>query len=264
MTPERLEYNVIANPRSERVKAVAKLSRRSVRYREQRFLVEGPQSVREALKQPALVQEIYYTERGRDSYQEIYQLAQKTAKPLFQATEAVLDKMSPDAAHQGWLLVYAMEESDAPSTINLAIYLEEVKDPGNVGTIIRVADAVGADAVFLSNECVDIYNSKVIRSTAGSLFHLPLVQNYNLDDVLALGLRSIVADGYAQHDIFHDKQLDQPTLWIFGNEAHGVSQEALSKADCSLAIPMFGDAESLNVATAATVCLYASCREQRL
>lgn len=146
---------------------------------------------------------------------------------------------------------------------------EEVRDPGNLGTIIRAADAAGADAVVLTGRTVDPYNPKVVRATTGSLFHLPVSVGGELEDVVerahAAGLTVLAADVKGD-DLLQARAegvLAQPTAWLFGNEARGLEEPALELADHVLKLPIFGRAESLNLATAASVCLYESAFTQR-
>ena len=146
--------------------------------------------------------------------------------------------------------------------------LAEAQDPGNAGTIIRTADAAGADAVVLVRGSVDATNPKVVRSTAGSLFHLPVLTGAGLGEVLealdGAGLAVLAADGNGPVNLFDaDELLARPCAWLFGNEARGLAPEALERAEAVVSVPVLGAAESLNVAAAAAVCLYASVRAQR-
>jgi TrmH family RNA methyltransferase len=151
----------------------------------------------------------------------------------------------------------------------LVAILEEVRDPGNAGTIIRAADAAGADAVIFSGRTVDLYNPKVVRSSTGSIFHLPVAVGADLGNVLerarAAGLSVIAADvkGDDLLSARNDGVLAQPTAWLFGNEAHGLPDEQLELADRVVTVPIYGHAESMNLATAASVCLYESAFAQR-
>ncbi len=149
----------------------------------------------------------------------------------------------------------------------LVVILEEVRDPGNAGTIIRAADAAGADAVILSGRSVDLYNPKVVRSTTGSLFHLPVAVGVELPAVLdrarAVGMQVIAADIKGDDLLAARDSLAAPTAWLFGNEARGLSDELLALADRAIAVPIYGRAESMNLATAASVCLYESAFAQR-
>ena len=147
--------------------------------------------------------------------------------------------------------------------------LEEVRDPGNAGTIIRAADAAGADAVILTGRTVDPYNPKVVRASTGSIFHIPIAVDVELEDVARLvqsaGLQLVAADIKGEDLLLAraDGTLAKPTAWLFGNEAQGLAGEEKALADHRVAVPVYGAAESLNLGTAATVCLYASARAQR-
>jgi len=144
-----------------------------------------------------------------------------------------------------------------------------VRDPGNLGTIIRAADAAGADAVVLTGRTVDLYNPKVVRSTTGSLYHLPISVGGDLEEVVTrvhgAGMQVIAADVKGDDLLAARAEgvLERPTAWLFGNEARGLEDSALALADRALRLPIFGRAESLNLATAASVCLYESAFAQR-
>jgi TrmH family RNA methyltransferase len=151
----------------------------------------------------------------------------------------------------------------------LVAVLANVRDPGNAGTVLRTADAAGADGVIFTAASVDPYNSKCVRSSAGSLFHLPVVTGAEpaaaAAALRAAGLRVLAADGSAGHvlDAPGGPDLAAPTAWLFGNEAWGLPAGLLALADESVAVPIYGRAESLNLAAAAAVCLYASAARQR-
>jgi TrmH family RNA methyltransferase len=149
----------------------------------------------------------------------------------------------------------------------LVALLANVRDPGNAGTVLRTADAAGADGVIFAAASVDPYNSKCVRSSAGSLFHLPVVCGVPLEEAIAglraAGLQVVAADGSATGflDGPGGPDLTRPTAWLFGNEAWGLPAELLALADAVAAVPIYGRAESLNLAAAAAVCLYASARQ---
>ena len=154
----------------------------------------------------------------------------------------------------------------ASPTVRLVAVLVDVADPGNAGTVIRVADAAGADAVILAGDSVDPHNGKCVRASAGSLFHPPVARERDVARVLAAcraaGLRLLGAHGYAETEL-PALPLDEPVAWVFGNEAHGLPAEVLDAVDETVRIPIYGGAESLNLATAAAVCLYGSAMAQR-
>lgn len=186
------------------------------------------------------------------------------------ASDEVLAAMSDSVTGQGILIVAALPQSVGlrrvleTDEVRLAPVLCRVQDPGNAGTILRAADAAGADAVLLTAGSVDPFNPKVVRSTAGSIFHLPVVTGADPADAVgalrAAGLQVWAADGYAEHTLttLAPEALGAPTAWLLGNEAQGLSAEERALADQAVAVPLYGEAESLNVGTAATVCLYAS------
>ena len=154
---------------------------------------------------------------------------------------------------------------------HLVALLANVRDPGNAGTVLRTADAAGAQAVVFADASVDPYNGKCVRASAGSLFHLPVVAGARLEDAVAAmraaGLRIVAADGRAGRSLDDpdvQARLSEPTAWMFGNEAWGLPPDLVALADEPVAVPIYGRAESLNLAAAAAVCLYASARVQRV
>jgi RNA methyltransferase, TrmH family len=145
-----------------------------------------------------------------------------------------------------------------------------IADPGNAGTVIRVADAAGADAVVLAGDTVDPHNGKAVRASTGSVFHLPLARERDtlaaVEACRAAGLTLLAADGRGELDL-HDPAtapvLAGPVAWILGGEAHGVPAEIAARADHRVRVPIHGRAESLNLASAAAICLYASVAARR-
>jgi RNA methyltransferase, TrmH family len=148
----------------------------------------------------------------------------------------------------------------------LVAVLVEVSDPGNAGTVIRTADAAGADAVLIAGNAVDPHNGKCVRASAGSLFHLPIATHRSVAGTIAAardaGLRVLAATAGGRLDL-DDAPLDGRTAWLFGSEAHGLDAATLAAADDTVRVPIYGRAESLNLATAAAICLYASARANR-
>ena len=265
---------MIDNPRSPRIRAVAKLSRRAARQETGLFLLEGPQAVGEALAwRPELLVEFFATPTALERYPAVSAAAEKAGLEVEFVTEDVLEALADTVTPQGVVAVCrqfptALKDVFAEPPRLLAI-LEEVRDPGNLGTIIRAADSAGADAVVLTGRSVDLYNPKVVRSTTGSIFHLPVSIDADLSDVVrrsrAAGLRVLAADvkGESLLDVRRDGVLGEPTAWLFGNEARGLEDELLGLADRAVTVPIFGHAESMNLATAASVCLYESAFAQR-
>lgn len=265
---------MLENPRSPRVRAVAKLTKRSARTETGTFLLEGPQAVREALAYlPGSLVDLYVTPTAWDKHSDLRAAAAREGVRETFASEAVLQAMADTVTPQGVIAVARQAPAQLSDvfdgTPKLIAICEQVRDPGNLGTIIRAADATGADAVILTGRTVDPYNPKVVRSTTGSLFHLPVVVDVELPEVIAAsraaGLRIIAADVKGD-DLLEARgtgMLAEPTAWLFGNEARGLEDDALASADTALMLPIFGQAESLNLATAASVCLYESAFAQR-
>jgi TrmH family RNA methyltransferase len=265
---------VLENPRSPRVRAVAKLTKRSARAETGLYLLEGPQAVREALTySPGAIVELFATPVGWEKHPDIRAKAVDAHIEVEHVTEYVLNAMADTVTPQGLVAVVRQTPTSVrdifAASPRLVAICEEVRDPGNLGTIIRAADAAGADAVVLTGRTVDPYNPKVVRATTGSLFHLPVSVGAELSDVVkkahAAGLRILAADVKGD-DLLRARAegvLAEPTAWLFGNEARGLEDEALAQADQVLKLPIFGRAESLNLATAASVCLYESAFAQR-
>jgi TrmH family RNA methyltransferase len=265
---------MLENPRSPRVRAVAKLARKAARADSGMFLLEGPQAVSEALTfRPELLSELYGTPTALERHPDIAEAASAAGVDLEFVSEEVLETMADTVTPQGFVAVCkqfptAVKDIIAAAPKLIAI-LEEVRDPGNAGTIIRAADAAGADAVILTGRSVDLYNPKVVRASTGSIFHVPVAVGASLDDVRdrvrAAGLTIIAADikGDDLLDARNAGALDGPTAWLFGNEARGLPDDALGLADRAITVPIYGHAESMNLATAASVCLYESAFAQR-
>ncbi len=265
---------MLDNPRSPRVRAVAKLAKRTARAETGLFLLEGPQAVAEALTyRPELVVELYSTPTALERYTDIAETAIDAGVDVEFVTEHVLDAMADTMTPHGFVAVCHQFPTSVKNIFaakpKLIAILEEVRDPGNAGTIIRAADAAGADAVIFTGRSVDIYNPKVVRSSTGSIFHLPVAMAATLEDVRdrvrAAGLQLLAADvkGEDLLSARNEGLLVSPTAWLFGNEARGLSDENLALADRAITVPMYGQAESMNLATAASVCLYESAFAQR-
>ena len=265
---------MIDNPRSPRVRAVAKLAKREARSQTGLFLLEGPQAVSEALTfRPELIVDLFATPTALERHPAIASAAADTDLEVEFVTEQVLEAMADTVTPQGVVAVCRQFPTSVKDILagqpKLIAILEEVRDPGNAGTIIRAADAAGADAVIFTGRSVDLYNPKVVRATTGSLFHLPVAVDNELESVIertkAVGVQVIAADIKGADLLAARKAgaLASPTAWLFGNEARGLSDEHYALADWVITVPIYGHAESMNLATAASVCLYESAFAQR-
>lgn len=258
---------MLSNPRADRVSAVRALAKRSVRTRTGRFVVEGPQGVREAVRHaPERVVDVYATLAAADRYgTDILEPARSAGRHVHEVSEEVLAAMADADTPQGVIAVV----TDTMPTLQdlleadprLLVFLTHVRDPGNLGTVIRAADAAGADGVLISASSVDLTSPKVVRSTAGSLFHLPVVRGLpieaSLRELRERGIRTLAADGHGT-DLLPDTDLSGPHAWVLGNEAWGLPEEVRTACDAVVRVPIYGRAESLNLAMAATICVYAS------
>ncbi len=261
-----MSLNGPTSVKSDRVGAVRRLSNRSFRSKVQRFLAEGPQAVREAVSfRPEAVDELFVVPESGEAVARIAEQAASAGLRVTEVPEQVLLAMTETVHPQGIAAVCRFLDTDLSDILpgaRLVIVLHEVRDPGNAGTILRTADAAGADAVIFAGDSVDPYNGKCVRSTAGSLFHVPFARA-DLADVLqrgqGSGLQVLAATGTGDRDLQQMQRtggLATATMWVFGNEARGLPEGVT--ADAQVAIPVWGQAESLNLASAAAVCVYAS------
>ena len=234
--------------------------------------------MREALGSPGLVVEVFATADASARHDGLRRLAVDARVSWHETSDDVVQTISATVHPQG--LVAVCRVVDVPLAtalattpareLRLAVVGVHVSDPGNAGTVVRCADAAGADAVVFCGNGVDPYNPKAVRASVGSLFHVPLALEADpaaaVAALRAAGLQVLAADGAAALDLDGAEEgglLSAPTAWLFGNEAHGLGPAVLELADTAVAVPMYGRAESLNLATAAAVCLYASARAQR-
>lgn len=232
--------------------------------------MEGPQGVREAVRfAPERILDLYVTAEAAQRYAEFVDPAREAGVFVHEASDEVLAAMCDADTPQGTAAVVEWAPSDLDSVLasapRLLVLLTHVRDPGNLGTVIRGADAAGADAVLISDASVDVTAPKVVRSTAGSIFHLPVVTGLDIDETLAAldaaGIRRLAADGVGERTI-DDTDLTGPHAWVMGNEAWGLEPQTRQACDEVVRVPIHGHAESLNLAMATTICLYASARQQ--
>jgi TrmH family RNA methyltransferase len=256
---------VITSLRNPKVAAAVKLKKRAVREQERRFLVEGAQAVAEALEHPLGLSSLFVTA----PHHPLAERARGRGVEVVHVDEGVMGKLTSTVTPQGLVGIAGFVDIElggmAESPKCVAV-LHAVRDPGNAGTVLRSADAAGADAVVFSSESVDLYNPKTVRASAGSLFHVPVVRETSTETALAdlrargCAVYAAAADGEA--DLF-DLDLSQPVAFLFGNEAWGLPAEAAALADARVRVPIQGRAESLNLAAAATVCMFEWTRQQR-
>nr|WP_080874186.1 RNA methyltransferase [Oceanobacillus timonensis] len=241
---------MITSVKNEKIKDLKKLHQRKYRKQTNTFLIEGEHLIEEALASDWTTTEIIVSEEAS-----IPEPAKNL--PVTEVTKQVFKELSFTASPQGVMAVVEIKTEEAVNG-ELVVLLDAVQDPGNAGTIIRTADAAGADSVILGSGCVDLYNDKVIRSTQGSIFHLPILHADLEEEVdqLKEANYTVWATALEQAENYKNLPVPSKTAVIFGNEGAGVKDSLLEKADERVTIPIFGKAESLNVSIAAGVLLY--------
>jgi TrmH family RNA methyltransferase len=240
-----------------------------VRIARRLFLADGPKGVEAALATPGCVVEVFATPEATQRYAALADDAASAGAAWVLVDERALASLSDSVTPAG--VVAVCQSLDRPladlltATPRLVAVCADVRDPGNAGTVIRCADAAGADLVVLAGTSVDPHNPKTVRASVGSLFHVPIaVEPDPAATVAALrrsGLTVLAAAADGEVSLFDSEApFDGPTAWLFGNEAHGLPAELAALADHRVSIPIRGRAESLNLSTAAALCLYESAR----
>lgn len=289
-----LAEQIMTNPHADRVKKLADQRTKRGQGRSGRFLIEGPQAVREAVAmEPQKVTDIYYVADQCHDHT-IIDMALQKGMYVHETSAAVMEQISPDA--QGIITSAAITSIEHhydqltdlndllhnPQSIGLLAACWQARDPGNEGTIIRTADAAGCEAVILIGDCVSPFNSKVVRSTAGSLFHIPVYQVSEEEFftwIITYHLTLCAADIHGTPEnpprtltdlLFSDEQTlltktENPLIILFGNEARGLPQDLVRRTQQSIIIPLYGQAESLNLASSVAILLYSisMARHQR-
>lgn len=237
--------------------AAVKLLRPAGRRRVGRFLAEGPNLVATAVARGCAV-EVFATTAALDRHAGLI-----GNTPVHLVTERAAKALSDTVTPAGLVAVCDVPADALPANPKLVAVPVGISEPGNAGTMIRIADAMGADAVLLAGHAVDPYNGKCLRASAGSIFHLPVVVEPDavvaVEALRAAGL-AVLATTLDDAVDLADADLSGPTAWLFGPEAHGLPAEVTALADQRVRIEMPGHAESLNVAAAAAICLYQSAR----
>jgi TrmH family RNA methyltransferase len=257
------------------VKAVRALHLRKERDETGLFVAEGLKNVTEGVEQGHAPRILLYGPEAADHplLKKALAATRAAGGEAIEVTEAILSKVSrrdnPQAVVGVFRQTFRALDQIEPQSATCWVALHRVRDPGNLGTIVRTADAAGADAVVVVGG-VDAYHGKAVRASAGSLFHLPLVLDAGWDETAAAlqraGLATFATTGRGADDLddlADDGTLTAPTAWLFGSEAAGLPEAVIAAATRRVRVPIHGRAESLNLAAAAAVCLYASARAQR-
>jgi TrmH family RNA methyltransferase len=266
-----MRYRKITSASNPRVREAITMLRAGRKRTPHVFLIEGPHLIEAALSQGAEIRSVFFSgsfaEKGEG--REILMALSTTASELFEVTGPILDRIAATETPQGIIAIgtiIPLSLGELPvGEKPLLIIIDGIQDPGNLGTIIRTSDAAGADAVILLPGTCDPFMPKTVRATAGSIFNIPVIPADRAMLLKWLGRKKIrlaVTSADAPGSVF-DAGLDLPIALVFGNEAHGVSEPVRRHADLLLRIPIYGGAESLNVATSAAICLYEVVRQQK-
>jgi TrmH family RNA methyltransferase len=255
---------VLTSGKNPKVTAAVRLKKRALREEDRRFLVEGAQAVAEALADEGRLLSLFVTE----DVDPLAVRAKEAGVEVAQVSQRVMERLTSTVTPQGVVGVapfvdVGLEHLGGSGCV---VVLHEVRDPGNAGTILRSADAAGASGVVFAGGSVDTYNPKAVRASAGSIFHVPVVREVATEHALAAlrarGSAVVAMDIQGDEDLF-ESELAASVAFVFGNEAHGLPSEILEGADHRVRVPQAGRAESLNLAAAATVCLFEWVRRGR-
>lgn len=242
-------------------KEIKKLKEKKYRIKSNKYLIEGLRFVEEAIKSKVSIDSIIFTESFKEKNPELFLKINENIK-LIQMNEALLKQLCSTENPQGIVGVINMQNKELKSG-KLVVLVDKVQDPGNMGTIIRTAHAAGAAGIVMTKGTVDIYNDKTLRSTMGSIFYIPIVEDDSLDFVKSLkkeGYKLVVSSLQGKNNFF-EENLQGKVMIAVGNEGNGVSDKVYDIADIKVKIPMPGEAESLNVAVATSIMVYEKIRQ---
>jgi len=265
-----MNYKKITSLSNQKIKELLDIKRRKDRDKNFPFLIEGPHLIETALSAGSQINDVLFSASfsSKENGQTLLKEISKHTKNIFEVSEHIIARLSDTETPQGIIAVSLCEplllEDLRPKAKALIVVIDGVQDPGNLGAIIRTSDAAAADAVILLPGTCDAFMQKAIRSTAGSIFNIPVIYA-DLQALLKwLRLNKIklaVTSLDSKRTVFEERLVVSLAL-VFGNEAHGVNKEIKSVADLLLKIPIYGHAESLNVASAAAVCIYEAVRQR--
>jgi TrmH family RNA methyltransferase len=250
-----------------RLKQLRSLATKKGREEKKKFLIEGLRLCQEAFHSDWRIETVLYTQEFVESKagKQLIDLVNQNKFPSYQIKNAVLKKLSDTKTPPGILFEVSIKEFELDSILkkNLILLLDHLQDPGNLGTLIRSADAFGFGGIILSEGTVELFNPKVVRSTMGSLFHLPILTEVNLPKIIPKLKKEnfqILSTDLEEGTDFEEVKLFSKIALIIGNETQGVSSEIFSLADEKIKIPLLGKAESLNASVAGGILMYELCR----
>ncbi len=268
MTMKYMKITSLSNPH---IREAAAVREKRSKQKPAAFVIEGVHLIEMAIASGASIQEVFFTDvfGSRKEGQRVLRLIRGKAAKLFEITEKIMRRLADTETPQGIVAVVTYPSPTLDKlplkSEPLLVVVDGIRDPGNLGTIIRTSDAAGADAVVLLPGTCAAFMPKAIRATAGSIFNIPVIHTEEsalLGWLKARGITLAVTSVDAEKSFF-DSDLGMPVALVFGNEAQGVGETLKRAADLSLRIPIYGKAESLNVATSAAICLYEAARQRK-
>lgn len=266
-----MQYRKITSTANQRIREAVQIGEKRAGSRHDAFIIEGPHLVEMALHAGVEIREVFVTESfsARKEHEDLLERIAKLTGKTYEVSEHILRKITDTERPQGIAAIVSYNAKELGSlhfpNKTFLVVLDGIQDPGNLGTIIRTADAAGADAIILLPGTCDAFMPKAIRATAGSIFNIPVIHTGLGACLKSLREKKIplAITTAAAGNTIYDTDLSGPVAIAFGNEAHGVGSSLKKAADISLKVPIFGNAESLNVATAAAICLYEVVRQRR-
>lgn len=266
-----MKYRRITSASNPLIKETLNSIRKHRKERPAKVLIEGLHLIEAALTAGARMDSVFFTESLADGEEgrKMLEALSRQGDSFFEVSDRVMGRLSDTESPQGIVAALSyqplmLEELSAPA-LPLVVIMDGIQDPGNVGTIIRTSDASGADAVILLPGTCDPFMPKPLRASSGSVFNIPVIETEPAALMKWMRHRSIrlAVTSPDAADTLYDAHLAQPLAFAFGNEAKGVSRELRETSDFTLKIPIYGRAESLNVGSAAAICLYEVVRQRR-
>ncbi len=254
----------ISSTDNEKVKYTKSLLKSKNRQKESKFIIEGYRILTLAIECRANIEYVFINETFEDKKEHLHFLDTLKSKDIkiFKTTNKIFKDLVDTENTQGILGVVRFKEKKIEHNINqedkFLLILDRIQDPGNMGTIIRTADAAGVDAIIALKGCVDIYNPKVIRSTMGSIFDMKIIHSTQEECIKELKSKNfkIVSSYLDTNNYYHETKYEKHTALVIGNEANGINDELIKESDTLVKIPIYGNAESLNAAISSAILMY--------
>lgn len=265
-----MDYIKITSASNPKIKEALDIKNRQNKYRNNAFIIDGLHLIEMALASNNKINKVFFTDKfsSRKEGQTLLMQLSKKASEIFEVKEYMLNKLTDTETPQGIAAIASYTTKNLTEitfkAMPFLVIVDGIQEPGNLGAIIRTADAANADAVIILQGTCDVFMQKTLRATAGSIFNIPIAcaeTNALLKWVTSKKISLIATVAAAEKSIF-DADLKKAVAFAFGNEAHGISDKIKNNADLTLRIPIIGKAESLNVAASAAICLYETIRQR--